>query len=137
VKKKRYIDPLHVPYSDLTIEFNKPEQFILNSDFMDRQNAWKNLEELKEAYWFKLMFYSMMEDSNDIAEMRSLVEDLTELEFYIQELFNFPKDQKFHRFWETPRCKCPELDNQDAWPSGIYRINTLCPLHGFKGALDE
>lgn len=51
-------------------------------------------------------------------------------EYRLQELWGFPKNAAYHRFWDAKGCTCPKMDNDDAYPSGHYVINQNCPLHG-------
>lgn len=51
-------------------------------------------------------------------------------EFLLQELWGFPKDSKYHKFWEMSGCTCPKMDNDDAYPTGYYTRDGSCPLHG-------
>lgn len=51
------------------------------------------------------------------------------IEFELQKLWGYSRDAKMHRFWETPKCECPKMDNRDAYPH-LQFINEKCPLHG-------
>lgn len=128
--RKQYKDPLHIPQSELVIEYDEPEQFIISKRFMDLTKAWKNLSKLKEAYWWKLMFFDMIKETDDLLELHSLAEDLKDLEMYIQELFNFTPDPNYHRFWEAPKCSCPKTDNSERWGTPYTIVNHFCVLHG-------
>jgi hypothetical protein len=68
--------------------------------------------------------------TEDEVLLRSFAKDLELAEFELQKLWGFPEDSKFHRFWHTPKCTCPKLDNDDNYPSGYYSINLQCKLHG-------
>jgi hypothetical protein len=48
----------------------------------------------------------------------------------LQELWKFPNEDAFIRFWRYPYCTCPKLDNDDAYPTGFYTTNGDCPIHG-------
>lgn len=102
----------------------------LNSRLLDIQDAWDNLDEIKDCHRAKLTIYAAIDVIDDPTEMKEYAKQLTALEFKLQELWGFPKDQKFHRFWETPKCTCAKMDNEDAYPTGYYSINSQCPLHG-------
>lgn len=126
-----YNDPLHVSWDTLTVYYNYIPQFILNKRLLDQQNAWDNLEDIKEAHVLKLIIYDVIRDTEDAAMLKSLAVDLTLVEFELQRLWGFTSDANFHRFWETPKCQCPVLDNEDLYPHRSI-INTHCPLHGSK-----
>lgn len=101
----------------------------LNKNLVDRQNAWKKLDEIAELHHFKKAIYNILEETKDRKLMKSLALDLREIEFKLQETWGFPLDANFHRFWDYPKCECPKIDNYDAYPHLQY-INNNCPLHG-------
>jgi len=59
-------------------------------------------------------------------------DELNKIELELQELWGFEMNTDYIKFWERPRCECPKIDNDDAYPSGFYTINENCPLHGGK-----
>ena len=62
--------------------------------------------------------------------LKKIGDEITEIEYELQELWGFPKDRASHTHWLRPiKCKCPKLDNKDAWGHEYY-INEECPLHG-------
>ena len=69
-------------------------------------------------------------DKKDRKRAKELVKRFTELEFKLQDAWGFNRDIKYHRFWEPIACVCPKIDNDEAWPLGIYGINYRCILHG-------
>lgn len=126
-----YNDSLHVSRETLTVYYNDIPQFILNKRLLDQQNAWGNLEDIKETHVLKLIIYDVIRSTKDPATLKSLVVDLTLIEFELQRLWGFLLDSNFHRFWEAPKCQCPTLDNEDLYPCRSL-ISTHCPLHGSK-----
>lgn len=125
----KYRDPLHIPYSSLEIKYGN-YNIILNKSLIDKQNCWNNVEKIKAAHLEKANIYEEIEQSDNIDYVRKVcIKKLTKIEFKLQKLWGFEKDARFHRFWETPKCQCPVLDNSDSYP---YRtiINSDCPLHG-------
>ncbi len=126
---RRYNDPLHVSYEDLTV-FYENRGIILNKSLLDKQLCWENLGAIKDIHFFKLMLYQMISETEDPKLLKSLVKDITECEYELQKLWKFSIESRFHRFWETPKCQCPTMDNNDWYPTGHYIINNSCPLHG-------
>jgi hypothetical protein len=49
-------------------------------------------------------------------------------EFILQDLWGFKRDTNYHRSWEYPYCKCPKMDNEDAYPYRRY-VAGSCKLH--------
>lgn len=121
------------PKLDTRVFYNGKPIFLLNENLLTRQNCWKNLEAIKEAHELKLCIYALIIEESDTALLRSLVLDIEEIEFELQRLWKFREDYKFHRFWETPKCKCPKIDNEEAYPFGYYIRNLTCILHGSRG----
>lgn len=133
IKDGRYHDPLHIGWDQLTVkDLEGKERFILNKRLMDSQNCWENLEAIKDAHTFKLLLYSMIEEIDDSRLLKELAQDITLVEFELQRLWKFDENDKFHRFWDTPKCQCPKMDNDDAYPTGYYVTNLSCPLHGIQ-----
>jgi len=103
---------------------------VINSNLLDSQDCWDNLESIKDCHRQKLEIYNAIEKEEDPEKLKEFPELLQNLEFELQELWGFPKNAKFHRFWDTETCECPKMDNNDAYPSGRYVISGNCPLHG-------
>lgn len=68
--------------------------------------------------------------STKVITSKEYVEEWTSNEYRLQELWGFPKDPNYHRFWEMAGCTCPKMDNEDAYPTGYYTRSGNCPLHG-------
>lgn len=129
---KNYKDLLHVPSAELVVEFNGKPVYMMNKRLLDQQNCWSNLEDIKEVHWLKLMFYEMINKTDNPIELKDLVKDVEQCEFELQKLWKFTVDAKFHRWWEYPKCSCPKIDNNDNYPTGYYIIDLSCLLHGTK-----
>ena len=107
-------DPLHEGWDELTVkDLEGKDLYVLNKRLFGSQMCWENLEAIKDTHQFKMLLYSMIEDTNDPDEIKSLANDITECEFELQRLWKFTEDLKFHRFWEYPKCSCPKMDNED------------------------
>ncbi len=115
---------------DLTITHYDKPVLALSVALLDRQNAWHNVEALKEAHQLKLVIMVMMNETDDAEELKSLAQDVQLVEFELQRLWNFPQDAKFHRPWQLPKCSCPSMDNEERWGAGVMVTNANCLLHG-------
>ena len=73
--------------------------------------------------------YEQITLTDDSKKLKELAQELRGIEFKLQELWGFPQDGNFHRFWEAPKCKCPKMDNKDRYPHRQI-ISSKCPLHG-------
>lgn len=127
-----YKDPLHVPYSDLVVEYKGKEALILNKRLLDRQNCWTNLDKLKALHQERLYIYDLMSDLESNDDLLLMYDALCrQIQFELQEAWGFELDESFHYFWIRPHCTCPVLDNQDLMGIDRKIINSNCPLHGY------
>jgi hypothetical protein len=104
--------------------------YILNPFMLNQYDAWHNLDALKDMHTLKLVIYLDIEQETDPKRLKQLDLDLQEIEFELQDLWGFPRDARYHKFWLRPKCTCPKLDNEDAYPTGFYTTNQECPIHG-------
>ena len=93
----------------------------------------KQLEELKIVYIDLFKIFEKMENTNNPIKLYWLNKEIEPLEFKMQELFGFPVNSDYHRYWcECPKCSCPKLDNFDERGSGSRYIDISCIIHGEK-----
>ena len=116
---------------DLTVEHNG-KGVVLNKDLLYSQNAWPNVYKIKATHTAKLKIFEKMEESNDPTVLKHYDKVLETLEFELQKLWGFELNVNYHRFWERPKCKCPEMDNEERYPTGYYIRSAGCPLHGWE-----
>lgn len=69
-------------------------------------------------------------NQEDTVYLKQLHDEWYGNEQLLQELWNFPLDENYIKFWEGPGCICPHMDNQDNYPYGHYIIRGDCPIHG-------
>lgn len=115
---------------DVYVIWNGKKIFRLNEQLLTRQNVWHNLEKIKQVHQTKLDIFQMITEESDPSILKDLANDITLCEYELQRLWGFPEDHKFHRFWLTPKCQCPRMDNEDNYGTGYYVIVHNCPLHG-------
>lgn len=104
-------------------------RYCISPFLLNQQNAWDRLDELKDLHTFKMALYSLILETTDENELQSYCEDLSMTEFELQRVWGFPLDANYHRWWEYPKCACPKMDNNDAYPLGYYTTSKNCPLH--------
>lgn len=125
------IDELNKALCDLSVTY-KNNTIYLSRDLLYKQDAWKNLKKIKTVHKCKLMILDAMESMEDIQDLRFAANELKGIEFKLQELWGFPKDARWHKFWEVSHCLCPKMDNNDWYPTGRCFISGNCPVHGGK-----
>lgn len=90
----------------------------------------ETVEKIKDLHETREAIETAMEGTNDVPLLKALFEEWTEVQFDLQAAWGFKPDENYHKFWEVPKCTCPNLDNNDRWPIGHYIINQSCPVHG-------
>ena len=71
-----------------------------------------------------------MENTTCGCKLKKLAKEVTKVEFELQDAWEFPRDARFHRFWDCPQCECPNLDNEDAYGTKFALYAKNCPIHG-------
>lgn len=94
----------------------------------NRMESEKNLDKLKNCLIEKLKIYDIIQNSND--DLKQYYKKLTDIEYNMQLLYGEKEDISFHRFWETPKCTCPKIDNLEIHPSNEPIFDKNCPIHG-------
>lgn len=105
----------------------------LNKYLVEKQElCYEDVEKIKKLHIFKyLIFKKMLEcPEEDLALYNEYV---VACEYALQRAWKFPEDENYHRFWNTPRCLCGNvMDNEDAYPTGYYTHTVGCPVHDPK-----
>jgi len=103
----------------------------LNQALLEKQGITAEGEELiRELHGRKVGAYSQIEKTTDPTDLEALADLVTHIEFALQRAWGFPQSIAFHRFWETPKCTCPNLDNEERYGTKQFIIASDCPLHG-------
>jgi len=105
-----------------------PKQFIVNyrgkpmSEVSMRltkvQDVYRMLPNIKLLHWTRHYLNEIMSSTNDVTKLRRADAIYDRLEARLQELWDFPVDAKYVKFWYRPGCRCPRMDNDDAYPTG-------------------
>jgi hypothetical protein len=100
----------------------------------DRIGNKKNLNKLKNCLIEKLKIFDIIENSNslDAGQAKQYYKKLTDNEYNMQLLYGEEEDISYHRFWETPKCTCPKIDNIEIYPSKSPIFDDKCLIHGKK-----
>jgi hypothetical protein len=114
----------------VTNPFTGEEEFRLNERLMKSQGKLHNLEAIKKVHQTKMEIHVAILNEKNPKLLKSYADDLTLCEFELQKLWGFKEDAKFHRFWLTPGCICPRMDNEENYGVGYYTVVLSCPLHG-------
>lgn len=95
------------------------ERNLSNKNIRRIESLQEHLDEvLKEPYLF-------------VPTPDKVPEYIEAIEFYMQELWEFPQDRDFHSHWYRVKwCTCPKLDNDDNIGEVGRYISSSCPYHG-------
>lgn len=115
----------------LAVKLNGKIQYYISKRLVKRQRVSKqNLQKIIFLHELKLIIYELIKLTEDRAELKDYVTQLTNIEFRLQDSWGFPRNSEFHRFWETPKCTCPKLDNEERVGTQFTITNGSCILHG-------
>ena len=103
---------------------------IINDKLLDKQQAWSKLPEIIALHQERAELEEFMKLESDLFVLRQYDKLYTDIEFRLQDAWGFPRDAHYHRFWNRPKCLCPQYDNDDSYGTGYSYITAGCPLHG-------
>jgi len=102
---------------------------MLNEELAKKQKITQeqrnNLETL-----YKTLEFVLTSKYETVDERLKAVEDVKNIEFLLQDNWNFDRDELKHTWWNMfPECTCPRNDNIERF--GFEKIiNMNCPFHG-------
>lgn len=94
----------------------------------DRVKNKKKIGKLKNCLLEKLKIFDIIENSTE-EDLRIYYKKLTDIEYNMQLLYGEDENISYHRFWETPKCTCPKIDNLELYPSASPIFDYNCPIH--------
>ena len=119
-------------FDELLEKYDTNDKFLVKyNDLRDRVDEDRitnenNLPQLKSCLEEKLKIYHNIQNTNE--NLSQYYKKLTDVEYNMQLLYGEEEDITFHRFWDTPKCTCPKIDNVEIYPSKpIFDEN--CPIH--------
>lgn len=124
--------------SDILEEFDRNDIYLVKykeeRDRLDEDlcSDIENLEPLKNCLLEKLKIYDTIKNLSNDNDLTGYYKKLSDIEFNMQLLYGLDEDSNYHKFWETPKCTCPKIDNVVKYPNGNYIKNKNCPIHGIK-----
>lgn len=105
----------------------------LNSDLVHQRNiSDDNVEKLKRAHICLYRTYEQMSETDDIERLKILAKRCTKIEFIQQELWGYPRDATWHKWFDVPKCKCPKSDNQLRLGTKYYIVDQTCDIHAIS-----
>ena len=124
-----------VTFEEMLEEFDSKDKYLVKYEELrdrvekDRISNSKNLTKLKNCLKERLKIYDIIEKSETDDNLNQYYKKLTDIEYNMQILYGEDEDISFHRFWETPKCTCPKIDNLEIYPSETPYFDKDCPIH--------
>lgn len=116
---------------NLIIDYPDGSQAVLSESLIAQQGLTPDrIELLKEYHVRKFNVIAKMEGTDDSGELKVLAEKVKEIEFELQRLWGFDKDETYHYWYEVPKCQCPKIDNAERRGTNYQIVNMDCPVHG-------
>ena len=78
----------------------------------------------------KLRVYEKMKKAEDNSTLRFLAAMVKEIEFELQDLWGFDRDETFHEWYLVPGCTCPKIVNRERRGTKYQIYSNDCPIHG-------
>lgn len=108
-------------------------KFILNQALIAKQGlTLSEVLTIEELHKTKQLLIWRMKHSKKPETLRRLADEVTEVEYKLQDAWKFPRDKNFHKFWELPGCSCPLHDNCERWGTGYAVYSQDCLIHGWE-----
>ena len=106
---------------------------ILNEALAERQKITKEQRDnLSGLYSYMSELLEQASDEGEISKKKGkqYAKKMKDLEFSLQENWNFPQDPLCHTWWNKfAQCQCPTMDNNERF--GYEKIIAVtCPYHG-------
>ena len=115
----------------LTVVFPDGTKTFINPHLLAKQGVSDdNLTLIRHSHVYKWQLYKEMEEAHNPHDLQVIAKKVEQLEFYQQELWGFPKNACYHKFWNMPQCECPALDNSELYGTGQRVYADFCPIHG-------
>lgn len=102
---------------------------VLNELLVKRQGVDKEGQErIIDLHVKREDIETTMARTDDSTTLQVLAKEWTLVQYQLQAVWGFNLDSAYHKFWTVPKCECPVLDNEDAYPHVQYRCS--CRVHG-------
>lgn len=106
---------------------------MINRKLAERKGLSKETQEkIIELHEKRYEIEERMENTSEKNPMQmTLFRWWTQINFELQGLWGFPKDESMHKGYLLSKCSCPKIDNEDM--GSHYYINASCIYHGGGG----
>ena len=115
--------------NNIPVELDGEVILYLNGDLIQRRNlSYETVQKISNLHKSKYLLFKKMEQCPE-KDLPLWNEYVVACEYALQRAWGFPEDSDYHRYWLTPRCKCPKEDGQESLGyRSIYNLN--CPVYG-------
>lgn len=106
-------------------------KYKLNTNLIrERQLTDIQVRAIEKIHEERLAIEETMANTDHPELLHQLFSLWTDNQLRLQAAWGFTPDDTYHKFWRVPRCTCPQLDNEDRYPSKAMVISDACPVHG-------
>jgi hypothetical protein len=102
---------------------------LIKKQGLSKTDVLKLAQKHSERHKLKEVMKAFLE-KGDFSSLRKKAKEMTALEFELQDLWRFERDESFHEWYELPGCTCPKMDNRERKGTKYQMCNSDCPLHG-------
>lgn len=127
---------------DYLIIINEQVRSMLNPRLARQQgvDTKAGMEKIRQLHVQRILMedeFHQNQNSKTFEEIQKFLEDWKQNQFELQDAWNFPRSENFHRFFDIPSCSCHNnpfdfsirSHNMKAYPNGNYRYSEECILH--------
>ena len=131
-KEKKEEEKLY-SIDEIIKEFDSKDKYLVKYENLkgwiekDRIKNKKNIKKLKNCLLEKLKIYYTIKNTDE--KLQQYYKQLTDIEYNMQLLYDENEDIFCHKFWETPKCTCPKIDNIENFPSEKPIFDKNCKIH--------
>lgn len=103
------------------------ENFV-NMKLAEERGVLDKVSEMNELY---KELQKLLQYSPEFSNTEKVIERVEEIEFELQDLWEFGKDRNYHKYWyRLNGCTCPKMDNEDRFGTDLRSHAPDCPWHG-------
>lgn len=117
-------EQLTVRYQDHSVTLNR---FLIKKRNISNISVWKIMVLHRQQLEIEVAMEKMPVTAVNL--LQSLMDEITEINFELQDLWGFQRNADFHKTHYLPHCTCPKIDNDVMVGTPQRYIAEGCPLH--------
>lgn len=127
------LDDMSITYDTHRVGSSNVKHTAINTQLVTRQKCDSdNVATLLASHVLRASIFDAMEKTDDVDKLKRYDRAYAHLQRCQQELWGFDQDDRFLRYWDVPKCGCPQMDNNDTYGTGYNITSEACPIHWNK-----